>query len=55
MLRKIDNKVIQVEGEIYWEVDTGAGKYTHCISAEGKTLPLMSVLDMTLNNLMRFQ
>ena len=22
MCRKIDNKVIQVEGEIYWEVDT---------------------------------
>ena len=22
MLKKIDNKVIQVKGEIYWEVDT---------------------------------
>ena len=31
----------------------GAVEYTDCISAEGKTpCPLMSVLDMILNNLM---
>ena len=29
----------------------GAVEYTDCISAKGKTLP-MSVLDMTLNNVM---
>ena len=27
MLRKIDNNVIQVEGEIYWEVDTIAFRF----------------------------
>ena len=27
MLRKSDNKAIQVEGEIYWEVDTLAFRF----------------------------
>ena len=31
MLRKIDNQVIQVEGEIYWEVGTIAFRFNWTI------------------------
>ena len=35
---------------------TGTDEYADCISAEGEDIPLISILDMTLNNLMaRFQ
>ena len=34
MCRKIDNKVIQVEGEIYWEVDTIAFRFYYALQPE---------------------
>ena len=36
--RKIDNKIIQMEGEIYWEVDTIAFRFYWTIKNLGENL-----------------
>ena len=52
------NKIIIVHTSLYcvdislFAQSAGTVEYTDCSSAEGKTPPPMSVLDMTLNNLM---